>query len=65
MNEKQWEDLDINTKIDWFISVFDEDLIRGFENSREFDDAYCEYVKRQFDEMTKEKLNILLEEVEK
>lgn len=64
MNKEQWDKLDINTKLDWFITIFDEDLIQGFEDSREFDDAYCEYVKRKFDEISNEQLNIVLKEVE-
>jgi hypothetical protein len=63
MNEEKFEKLEYNTKIEWFINVFSDDLELGFKDSPEFDEAFEIFVDRMYKQITKDKKKILIQEV--
>jgi hypothetical protein len=63
MKLKEFEKLEYNTKIEWFINVFSDDLDDGFKYSSEFDEAFERFVDRMYEQMTKDKKEILIQEV--
>jgi len=59
MDKEQYKKLDKNTKIQWYINTFIDDLEVGFKDSFEFDEAFEKYIARSFKDMNKQQEKIL------
>jgi len=63
MNEEEYKKLDTNTKIKWYIGIFEEELESDFRDSEEFDKAFQEFILRRFENITEIEEQYLKKEI--
>jgi len=53
----KYEDLPKNTRAEWFINVYEDELKEDFISySDEYEKAFLEYIKKRFDNITEDEI---------